>query len=309
MGGGEVYATIVVYDGPYACSAAVLGSVLRRLDAKRRRVALIYNVSAETVAMLTADQIWEVHQMPHPFVLPQSALWSRRPPLWGFQAQLWSLPFRRVLFFDADHMPLPDTPPARLLQLWDHHAGLQSLAAILEGTPQHGCFNSGLMMLRPRLSMLHEIGREATQLQVNTTRMSPSTSLRLLRERCPTGWNLDQPLLNAVFRPGHWTQLTAWRAATPYSVSDICNVSVETEAAPHMDSFHFMHPVRPWEQSSRCALFGAGCGAATNTAGVPDCHLWGTVSTMWWTNFLQLPSATRKACQMRLPSTSTVRTI
>ena len=132
-GRSDAYATIVVYDGPHACTAAVLGRILRRLDPSRPRAALVHRVSNATKAMLTADDLWELHHMRKPFPLPQSALWPRKPVIWGFQAQLWSLKqFRRVLFFDADHIPLPELAPSRLAGLWDG-LGEGQLGAAPEG--------------------------------------------------------------------------------------------------------------------------------------------------------------------------------
>ena len=317
-GRSDAYATIVVYDGPHACTAAVLGRILRRQDPTRPRAALIHRVSNATKAMLTADNLWELHHMRKPFPLPQSALWPRKPVIWGFQAQLWSLKqFRRVLFFDADHIPLPDLAPSRLAALWDG-LGEGQLGAAPEGpsSPQ-GCFNSGMMLLRPHAGTLSGLKRTAERLMLNSSR----AELLQLRARCPTGWNLDQPLLNAHFARGEWVGLTNWRVMTPFvAVYDACNVDSSAGLLKHADSFHYMHPARPWQQSSECALYGANCMPAALLAPRPEfqsselrswriwtarasgCHVWAAVAAAWWTDFLGLPSATREACMPRISS-------
>ena len=307
---GDAYATIVVYDGPHACSAAALGRVLSAIDPSRRRAALVYNVSRKTRAVLTGDGLWELHIMQPPFVLPQSVLWPLRPPLWGFQAQLWGLPFRRVLFFDADHLPLLDVKPERLTHLWEHlKVPVKSIGALSEGPGSHGCFNSGLMLLRPRPSTLAAIELEAERLKVNSSRMSYGARLAQLQSRCPTGWNLDQPLLNSVFGPTMWVEMKKyWRYANSYSVlsEGTCHVSTTAALAEHFDSFHFMHPVRPWEQSNECALFGAGCAVRTSSvdadwsARAQNCTVWGAIAAAWWLPFMRLTGKTRALCRPRV---------
>ena len=316
QGRADAYVTIVVYDGPHACSAAVLGRILRRLDRSRRRAVLVHRVSNETRAILLADGLWEVHQMRKPFVLPQSALWPRKPVIWGFQAQLWSLTqFRRVLFFDADHIPLPNLHSSRLTGLWNT-LGDGLVAAKLEGPRKHGCFNSGMMLLRPHGGTLANMKRTAARLMRNGSR----GDLELLRARCPTGWNLDQPLLNAVFSRGDWVPLTNWRTLSPYeAVEDVvCNIDTASGLVSHGDSFHYMHPARPWQQSSECALHGIRCMPTALLTPLPilhsterhnwqnwaananGCAVWAAIAAIWWTDFLGLPSTTRAVCSPRL---------
>ena len=110
----EAYATIVAQDGWHACSAAVLGRILRRIDPSRPRAVLVHKVSSATRALLKREGLWDVVSMHHPFKLPQSALpWFGT--LHALQAQLWSLPYRRVLYLDTDHLPLV---PQHLLGIW-----------------------------------------------------------------------------------------------------------------------------------------------------------------------------------------------
>ena len=175
---GEAYATIVAQDGAHACSAVVLGRILRRIDPRRRRAVLLHQASRTTRAMLRRDSLWEVFNMPPPFKLPQSQLpWFGT--LHALQAQLWSLPFKRVLYFDTDHLPLPSAPH-RLLGLWTSHE-TSPLAAPSEG--DKGCFNSGMMLLRPSPATMDKLRTSAEHLE----RREARPELLELRRRCPTG--------------------------------------------------------------------------------------------------------------------------
>ena len=135
LAASEAYATIVGQDGWHACSAAVLGRILQRLDPARRRAVLVHKVSSATRAMLRRDGLWEVTTMAQPFELPQNSLpWFHN--LFALQSQLWSLPFKRVLYFDTDHLPLSSSPH-RLLGLWKAAERAQ-VAAPSEGDDEGG---------------------------------------------------------------------------------------------------------------------------------------------------------------------------
>lgn len=324
LGTMEAYATIVTGDGPHACFALVLGRVLRELDGTRRRAVLVHNVSAATLAMLTADGVWEPHWMHEPIIqCPQSVLWPNKSPLWAYQVPLWALPFRRVLYFDADHLPLlsvgvhshrrttPGIHSQRLRALWRHPVNVSSVGASIEGPPKQGCFNSGMMLLRPRLSTVVDLHREALELELGSSRLRPGSRLKLLRERCPLGWNGDQALLNSKFQSNFLRFGSKWTSESPYTVpgnARVCGASTATELARHADSYHFMDPMRPWQQLSKCALFGTSCTAhpigdearLRFPARASNCSVWGTVASLWWKVFLELPTQTRAACQVRL---------
>ena len=90
----QSYATLVYGDGEYACAAAVLVRALRELDEHRPITVVALNVSSATARLLEASATGTrvVHGPPLTHT-------SRRKML------LWSLPFDKVLFLDADHIP------------------------------------------------------------------------------------------------------------------------------------------------------------------------------------------------------------
>ena len=321
----EAYATIVAQDGWHACSAAVLGRILQRLDPTRRRAVLVHKVSTATRAMLRRDDLWEVVTMEHPFRLPQSTLpWFST--LRALQAQLWSLPYERVLYFDTDHLPLP-VQVHRLTGLWKA-AENTALAAPSEGDLSVGCFNSGMMLLRPGKDTMSKLQEAAAHLEKPHARKE----LLALRRRCPNGWNLDQPLINYVFPRGAWQQLhtgtrgheTLWRMSTTFhplhgSGPALCEARSSGELAGLADSFHYMAPFRPWQRArdhSRCILHGVDClthddverfSHATHFANGSavfgpwlNCSLWGAAASVWWSEYVQLDGRTRQVCERRM---------
>ena len=275
--------------------------------------------------MLRRNGLWEVTAMNKPFRLPQSTLpWFGA--LLALQAQLWSLPFSRVLYFDTDHLPLSSSPH-RLLGLWKapQHA---DLAAPSEGDLKAGCFNSGMMLLRPGPTTMARIESEAARL----ARPEAKQELLNLKRRCPTGWNLDQPLINHAFS-GAWEQLysgahagsTLWRMATTFHLlhgeraKRLCGVRSPNNFAEVADSFHYMAPFRPWMHSERqgtCVQFGTDClrhvdverfaqdthfaNGSAMFAPWLNCSIWPSAATVWWSEFMHLDGRTRQVCQRRM---------
>ena len=74
-----------------------------------------------------------------------------------------------------------------------------------EGDLERGCLNSGMLLLRPNTSTLDRLRASAAHLERSTSR----PELLALRRRCPTGWNLDQPLINYGFPKGSWMRLSS----------------------------------------------------------------------------------------------------
>ena len=108
----QSYATLVYGDGEYACAAAVLARVLRELDEHRPITFVAHNVSSATVRLLSAEGSRVVQGPPLRHVM------RGRVTVTGSAAAgelvlaestrkmlLWSLPFDKVLFLDADHHP------------------------------------------------------------------------------------------------------------------------------------------------------------------------------------------------------------
>lgn len=322
----EAYATIVAQDGWHACSAAVLGRILRQLDSSRRRAVLVLNVSTATRLMLKRDNLWEIVAMDPPYPLPQNVLpWFRRNPLFALQAQLWSLPYRRVLYFDTDHVPMPDDA-SRLLGLW-RFSPTELLLATSEG--HSGCFNSGFMLLRPGPPTKARMRAAAEHLARNESRHE----LHKLERRCPYGWNLDQPLINYVFPPGAWKPLlsssrgggesTPWRMLTTFHLLHV-NHALSRRMCGHgklsevADSVHYMAPFRPWlraEEHRSCVLFGRDCLTRTDVARFAretgfanasqfwpwlNCSFWASTAAVWWAEFMRLDVRSRQVCERRM---------
>lgn len=307
---GEAYATLVAGDGPHACLAAVLGHVLRRLDPGRPRAALVINASLETRRLLTAERLWDVHNHKTTLVHnPQSFL---RVPLridltrtWGFpqtlalQPELWALPFRRVVYFDADHVPTADSDSRRLRGLWRL---LES--ATLAALPEHGngCFNSGMMLLRPGEAMHTYMRSEWRRLAHNQSH--PDSELMKLRKRCPSGWNGEQPMLNHAFARS-WTALndSNWRCIyVPKDTSEQCH-TLRVASAPAFaqmgDSVHYFYGMRPWaprgSDPDACALYGLCEGSYPDLCGA----VMTAAAAAWWRHFVQLPTFVRATCRER----------
>ena len=262
--------------------------------------------------------------MSQPFELPQNSLpWFHN--LFALQSQLWSLPFKRVLYFDTDHLPLSSSPH-RLLGLWKAAERAQ-VAAPSEGDLEAGCFNSGMMLLRPGPSTMARIEGEAARL----ARPEARAELLALKRRCPTGWNLDQPLINHAFH-GDWARLRSgvhadsdlWRMSTTFHLlhgdgARLCGARSPRGLAEVADSFHYMAPFRPWmhaERQSACVLFGANClrrvdverfehdthFANLSALFAPwlNCSFWSAAAAVWWSEFEQLDARTRQVCQRRM---------
>ena len=282
-----------------------------------------------TEHVLLADGLWRVQHMPQPILpSPQSflriPLKANKSRTWGFpripalQLELWRLPHRRVLYLDCDHLPLP-TSKKRLHNLW-HTRRNVSLAAAPE-RPEEGqnCFNSGMMMLHPRGAASFESLRILWQ---DLARVASWPRLLRLRERCPTGWNLDQPILNLAFEQT-WAWDVAWRpwrmltpswpdpGQRPAFCDDAKSLSANA-LADIGESFHFYGTFRPWSQRGAKEL--AACSGHRQL----DCNvselarrqattvqqgctaLLATASAFWWSHLHELPHGARRTCIARV---------
>jgi hypothetical protein len=326
----EAYATIVAGDGSHACQAAVLGHALRQLDPHRPRLALVHNVSDATRHVLQANNLWHVVQMAQPTLSPQTYLrvpyvWQNKSRTWGFgripalQLELWSLPHERVLYFDCDHLPILGTA-TRLHSLWRTPRDVILAAAPEAG---RGCFNSGMMLLQPR-------GVKYADLHLLWKRLARAEShprLFELRRRCPTGWNLDQPILNLAFEQT-WSWSTTWRSwrmLTPFWFDagrrdQLCDGPTLSDRALSKlgESFHFYAPFRPWEKrgskrmadclargQQKCDLRNAthqqAAATSVRTASGAKCTgVLAAAVAVWWSHLRKLPSATRQTCAARI---------
>lgn len=143
----ETYATIVTSDDPgYLRGAVTLAKSVRRLDDERDAVALVVDVSSRTRRVLQAAGWTLVDVSDRPIADPWfSERCSRgftedQVHRWGAMANklhLWTLPYERVVYLDADAMlvDIPDT--AAVAELGAEHG------------KHHAHFNAGVLIVRP----------------------------------------------------------------------------------------------------------------------------------------------------------------
>ena len=252
-------------------------------------------------------------------------VWQNKSRTWGFgripalQLELWSLPHERVLYFDCDHLPILGTA-TRLHSLWRTPRDVILAAAPEAG---RGCFNSGMMLLQPR-------GVKYADLHLLWKRLARAEShprLFELRRRCPTGWNLDQPILNLAFEQT-WSWSTTWRSwrmLTPFWFDagrrdQLCDGPTLSDRALSKlgESFHFYAPFRPWEErgskrmadclargQQKCDLRNAthqqAAATSVRTASGAKCTgVLAAAEAVWWSHLRKLPSATRQTCAARI---------
>lgn len=143
----ETYATIVTTDDPgYLRGAVTLAKSIQRLDDERDAVALVVDVSSRTRRVLQAAGWRLVEVGNRPIADPWFSERCSRDftddqiHRWGAMANklhLWTLPYERVVYLDADAMlvDIPDT--ASVAELGAEHG------------KHHAHFNAGVLILRP----------------------------------------------------------------------------------------------------------------------------------------------------------------
>mmetsp|Transcript_33933 Transcript_33933/g.57972 ORF Transcript_33933/g.57972 Transcript_33933/m.57972 type:complete len:314 (+) Transcript_33933:113-1054(+) len=280
----QAYVTLIFGDEAYVCAAAVLGAALRAIDPSRPRMVLTWNVSGPAVLVLQHGGLWHV--------LEQSEMrtgWVRgKRQLTGLKDPLWSLPHKRILFFDVDHFPLPSLrTQSRIQKLWQHPG---KLVATVEGAQfiHSPCFNSGLMLLTPNAKSVERLVQAQRQ--------------RVWNKRPPVlkcmGGGIDQALQNHAFPD--WQRLDAptWRLFTSAFVPPReCNNSA-AQLAEHVDSFHFFGQFAPWRPGcERCNAARRVCaGRRPRPHGQDRCAAQAAAAAIWWETFAQLPERTRQWC-------------
>ena len=147
----------------------------------------------------------------------------------GRKLDLWRLPYDKVLYLDADTMLVDHagTLSKSLAGLWALPLKKGEIGALSNGA---GCFNGGMLLLRPAASTF---GAYEAALAQNA-----------LKKTCE---GHDQPLLNHVF-DGAWTDLhKKWRLL---KVTQSCD-RLE-HATP--DAVHFFAASAPWRGGCRACL-------------------------------------------------------
>ncbi len=306
----------------------MLGSILAAGDSTTHRVVLVSNISA-TERQIIRSAGWKTHEIASVSPL-LSLLYSEdserataeltrriygRPDapiassslvgLWQRIARkiaLFDLPYDRVMFFDADHVPLitMGTPANRtLLQLHKLWRRREPVVAQRERKPLKTsvrCFNSGHILVYPSRERLHERGGFLDTFIRYAASMSPADPAELSgdglyaksKRRCR---GTDQPLLNCLLPA--WSEFGhSWERSFRELMSNCEYLRTK------VDSFHFFHN-GPWLEDDACleraiARRTVPCTKPRHDAnGSIICPL---VPDFWWGAFNRLSKQTRRAC-------------
>ena len=203
----ETYATLIHYPEvrPSVCQAAVLGTALRRLDPKRQRVVVASSKAlAISKQVLEQDGLWRVLDRRELAANDSRTSQSRDTKAKlahesGRKLPLFRLPYKRVLYLDADILPVRS-----LRHVWDRSSAGTLSATLNVPTEAFDkrfggrCFNGGVLLVEPSK-------RSADRLQAAILDQWQNRKFNFWN--CPQG--RDQPALNAAF--------SDWRAL-PLSV-------------------------------------------------------------------------------------------
>jgi len=195
------YATIVYGTGApgllSACSARVLGEALKSIDPSRHRIVIVDDTVPQTMRQLLTDGgLWTTFE-------------TERLDSAGRKTPLWTLPFRRVFFMDADVFPIQgvgEGPAAaerrarRLNDLWRNRARVVATRDCRAGNRQSRCLNSGVLMIEPDPQLVRKIDqmvsiRREWQASGHEQNFNQFHAGHVF-ERCPFGY--DQPPINAA---------------------------------------------------------------------------------------------------------------
>eukprot|EP00629_Pelagomonadales_sp_RCC1024_P004003 CAMPEP_0119266374 /NCGR_PEP_ID=MMETSP1329-20130426/4887_1 /TAXON_ID=114041 /ORGANISM="Genus nov. species nov., Strain RCC1024" /LENGTH=278 /DNA_ID=CAMNT_0007266249 /DNA_START=119 /DNA_END=951 /DNA_ORIENTATION=- len=257
----ESYAVLVYGDGGAALGALVLGSVLRRADPARSRVALVAGIPEATRdALATAWDVREAVAFSEFGVDPlEAGAWP------GRKLDLWRLPFERVLYLDADIIPLEHP---RLRQQLDRVFGSLGAAPIAALESRPGCFNGGFLLVRPGA----------------TERARYAAAVAGARRNAACEGH-DQPVLNYAF-DGRWARVKSWR---PAKATAACKALPQTP-----DAFHFFRSSAPWSPGCEaCAARNRACTRRRH--GLQPCALplLREAQRRWWAEVQRLPAEAR----------------
>ena len=218
-----------------------------------------------------------------------------------------------MAFFDSDMFPISSSGSG-LRTLWNlplDNDGPVAMETVNAGCKANGCFNSGLMLLRPNSSKQRRI--------LDVARREASNSGSLMA-RCPAGGpKNDQPVLNAAFPSFEPLPQNIWHVTDPWQLK-ACE-SLRAQACDPQTlhdqswlergaSFHFLASTRehaPWQHrdcdSTATATVHTG-DSAKCTIGIPghrvECTLPGFAMRQWWDTLARLDRKTQQACRAGL---------
>ena len=300
------HTTLVIGDAVHACAAAVIAVNLAHIDPTRPRIAYAFNVSDETRDILRRG--WQL-------VEPEFDLGST--PALARKAHLLTVDLERAIYWDVDHLPLRSERTQRELdKLWRLHPERDMMAPAESFQAGGWCFNSGLMVYRPRPS---HFDAYVAVLDGRTPR----------RPACWDG--TDQGVLNTLFASNEQKWMigekknlhNTFAVQTPQG-GDACvgNLTLALERGAHLsleelearvDSYHFFGRAPPWgADCGACVLRGRSCNSAQTHRRrgwqFADACGFRAAQSAWYEAFLRLPSQTRGVCYERVLDVATLET-
>ena len=308
--GAIAFATVVFgRKMRFPCLAAVLGAALQKLQPTVPRLAVV-DTSLSPASLGILSSTWTLHRLLRDTLSPQNR-----------KEVLWTLPYRSVLFMDADSYPvvsdgrfahLNALRVAKLEKAWSSTTPSGLLAHRMRVNTARGCFNGGLLLLRTDAAVRHELERARKE----KPWQSPGKHL----PPC-TAWGFDQPPLHAVFALREresprqdlntttrvWSELSdskygGLKIGDPYT----CNLKTSNHSDTlATERFHTLDVFQAWGNSAPLGLHS--CGLKRTRLGLPceglpprfparcaEVHT--EFARMWWKLFLTLPLGTRREC-------------
>lgn len=275
------FASIAFGDAVSFCVCAVLGERLKRLDSQISRVLV-----TDSESLFKHDLVrktWRVVQAAPLYMVS---------PIIALKIYLWALPFRRVVYLDADNFPLQLFNKNSLQYVW-----ALNLNSTVLGSPQdgrgEGCFNGGFLVLQPNNVHFQNM-RALIQRHPTRSGIPPSET-----PRCHI---LDQMFLNFFFKKSWYDIKHRWVVNSFYRCHGMAN------------SFHMFRDTRPWKLDCGDHLLSLSSNKNTPYAfsvcknldsGQRCCSSFGSVgrrgrtihfcktaieqiSTLWWQTFSQM---------------------
>lgn len=263
------YASILYGNTAYACSLAISAENLKISDPTTPRVVYVWDTSPETESILKHG--WKVQRVKS----PGDEWWRKLPAL--------QTNFKRVIFFDSDNYVMPG---ANLKSLWELP---HNKTYAFRDWPNH-CLNSGFMLFTPTQKIVEKYISGAR-----------------LRERASSCRINDQIVLNHVFPD--WNIISS-KLIHKLAIDDFPCFKDVNEAEKISGMFHFYGRTVPWGSNCmECIMAGKTCneklmkrrGRIRLSCG----H--NVIQSLWYSNYLKLPSYIRKICYKRLKSTEVVK--
>jgi hypothetical protein len=282
-----------------ACNAVVLGQAIKSLEPARPRVVIVDStVSSDTRAFLTGGGLWSIFES------------AAQLDQVGRKNGLWTLPFRRVFFMDADVFPIQGYGESRAERaerqrrfngLWQSRGRLVATGDGKGLNRKRRCLNGGMMMLEPNqatASRLDELAGIQREIEESGAHQYPAGHIL---ERCPMGH--DMPPLNAAFK-GRWSSFHSSRLVLGPLMKEYCTKGGNSTDGSR--NFYREHAVyHAWAQTTpldlgvRCLpgnLSTQGCTLKEMDGGYCQ-GVHNQYAREWWTAFNHsVPPPQRELC-------------